>query len=40
MKVMVIVKATKESEDGVMPDQQLLSNMTAFNEELVSVLSG
>ena len=35
MRVMVIVKATKESEAGVMPDQQLLAAMGKFNEELV-----
>jgi hypothetical protein len=35
MRVMVIVKATKESEAGVMPSQHLLSEMTKFNEELV-----
>ena len=35
MKVMVIVKATKESEAGEMPSQQLLTDMTAYNEELV-----
>jgi hypothetical protein len=32
---MVLVKATKDSEAGVLPDQQLLSEMGAFNEELV-----
>jgi hypothetical protein len=32
---MVLVKATKDSEAGVLPDQQLLSDMGAFNEELV-----
>jgi hypothetical protein len=32
---MVIVKATKESEAGVMPRQELLAAMGAFNEELV-----
>jgi hypothetical protein len=31
---MVIVKATRESEAGVMPDQQLLAAMGKFNEEL------
>jgi hypothetical protein len=31
---MVLVKASKESEAGVMPSQQLLANMTKFNEEL------
>jgi hypothetical protein len=35
MKVMVIVKATKNSEAGVMPSEQLLTEMGAFNEELV-----
>jgi len=35
MRVMVLVKATKDSEAGVLPDQQLLSEMGAFNEELV-----
>jgi hypothetical protein len=32
---MVMVKATEESEAGVMPSEQLLSDMTKFNEELV-----
>jgi hypothetical protein len=35
MRVMVIVKATKDSEEGVMPSEQLLTEMGAFNEELV-----
>ncbi len=35
MKVMVIVKATKNSEEGVMPSEQLLSDMGAYNEALV-----
>ena len=35
MKVMVVVKATKASEAGQMPSQQLLSDMSKFNEELV-----
>jgi len=35
MKVMVIVKASKVSEAGQMPSQQLLSEMGKFNEELV-----
>jgi hypothetical protein len=35
MKVMVIVKASKDSEAGVMPDQQLLTEMGKFNEELM-----
>jgi len=32
---MIIVKATKDSEAGVMPSEQLLSEMGKFNEELV-----
>jgi hypothetical protein len=32
---MVIVKATKDSEAGVLPDQKLLADMGKFNEELV-----
>jgi hypothetical protein len=35
MKVIVIVKATKASEAGEMPSQQLLTDMGKFNEELV-----
>jgi hypothetical protein len=35
MKVMVLVKATKDSEAGVMPTQTLLTEMGKFNEELV-----
>ena len=35
MRVMVIVKADKNSEAGVMPTKQLLSEMGKFNEELV-----
>ena len=35
MKVMVIVKATKNSEAGVMPDASLLTEMGKYNEELV-----
>jgi hypothetical protein len=35
MRFMVIVKATKESEAGVMPKEQLLKDMMKFNEELV-----
>lgn len=35
MKVMVMVKATKDSEAGVMPSEQLLNDMGKFNEELV-----
>ncbi len=35
MRVMVIVKASKDSEAGVMPTRELLSEMGKFNEELV-----
>jgi hypothetical protein len=35
MRCMVIVKATKESEAGVMPSQKLFADMGKFNEELV-----
>lgn len=35
MKVMVLVKATKDTEAGVMPSQKLLTEMGRFNEELV-----
>jgi len=34
MKVMVLVKASKDSEAGVMPNAQLLADMGKFNEEL------
>jgi len=34
MRFMVMVKATKESEAGVMPSEQLLNDMGKFNEEL------
>jgi hypothetical protein len=35
MRVMVIVKATKKSEAGEMPSEELLAAMGKFNEELV-----
>ena len=35
MRVMVIVKATRESEAGEMPSEELLTAMGNFNEELV-----
>ncbi|HZE72881.1 MAG TPA: YciI family protein [Pyrinomonadaceae bacterium] len=35
MRVMVLVKANKDSEAGVMPDEKLLTDMGKFNEELV-----
>jgi len=34
MRFMIIVKASKDSETGVMPSEQLLSEMGRFNEEL------
>ncbi len=34
MRFMIIVKATKDSEAGVMPSEQLLTDMGKFNEEL------
>jgi len=35
MRFMVMVKATEDSENGVMPTRQLLEDMGRFNEELV-----
>ena len=35
MRVMVLVKANKDSEAGVLPDEKLLTEMGKFNEELV-----
>ena len=35
MRFMVIVKADKDSEAGIMPKQKLLAEMRKFNEELV-----
>jgi hypothetical protein len=35
MRFMVMVKATQESEAGVMPSEKLLSEMGRFNEELI-----
>ena len=35
MRVMVIVKASKNSEAGIMPSEKLLADMGKFNEELV-----
>ncbi|WP_163785866.1 YciI family protein [Myxococcus vastator] len=35
MKVMVLVKATKNSEAGVMPSEKMFADMGKFNEELV-----
>ena len=36
MRVMVIVKASKDSEAGVMPSEKLLAAMGKYNEELVN----
>ncbi|MGZ8484502.1 MAG: YciI family protein, partial [Candidatus Binatia bacterium] len=35
MRFMILIKATKDSEAGVMPSEQLLAEMGNFNEELV-----
>jgi hypothetical protein len=43
MRVMVMIKASEQSEAGEMPSQELLEQMTAYNEELVKagvMLSG
>ncbi len=34
MRVMVIIKATKDTEAGVMPSEEMLAAMGAYNEEL------
>jgi hypothetical protein len=36
MRVMVLVKATKDSEAGMMPPAELFEAMGKFNEELVA----
>ena len=36
MRVMVIIKANKNSEAGVMPSEKMLADMHKFNEELVN----
>ena len=36
MRVMVLVKATEDSEAGIMPSTELIEAMFAFNEELVN----
>ena len=36
MRVMVMIKANEKSEAGVMPSERVLTEMTKFNEELVS----
>jgi hypothetical protein len=35
MRVLIIIKATKGSEAGVLPDENLLTEMGRFNEDLV-----
>ena len=35
MRVMVLVKANKDSEAGILPDKKILTDMGKFNEELV-----
>jgi hypothetical protein len=35
MRFMILVKASKESEAGVLPDEKLLAEMAKYNEELV-----
>jgi hypothetical protein len=35
MRVMVLIKASEQSEAGQLPSQRLLEEMTAYNEELV-----
>ena len=34
MRFMIIVKATKDSEAGVMPDEKLIADMATYHEEL------
>ena len=34
MRFMMIVKASKDSEAGIMPDEELIAAMTKYNEEL------
>jgi hypothetical protein len=36
MRFMILVKATKDSEAGVMPSKEMLTTMGKFNEELVN----
>jgi len=35
MRFMIMVKATKDSEAGVMPEEKLMAEMAAYHEELV-----
>ena len=36
MRFMILVKATKDSEAGILPDERLLAEMGNYNEELVT----
>jgi hypothetical protein len=36
MRVMVLVKATKDSEDGLMPTTEMFESMGKFNEQLIN----
>ncbi|MCA9871308.1 MAG: YciI family protein, partial [Anaerolineae bacterium] len=36
MRVMVIIKANEDSEAGILPSEQLLTDMGKYNEELVN----
>lgn len=43
MKVMVIVKASKDSENGVLPSEKMLDDMSRYNDQLIKagiMLSG
>ena len=35
MRFMIMIKANKDSEKGILPDEKLLTNMLKYNEELV-----
>ena len=35
MRFMMLVKANKDSEAGILPDEKILSEMDKYNEELV-----
>jgi hypothetical protein len=35
MRFMILIKATKDTEAGVLPDEKLLTEMGKYNEELV-----
>jgi hypothetical protein len=40
MRFMILVKADKSTEAGVLPSEQLLAEMGKYNEELVKARSG